>query len=188
MTVFDESKIRRSVDGKFAHKTHTEADIGLGAEDDEDWSALISVAAESLVREWIGWPTDRGEMTPVVLVDPKAGQDFSKLVRALGGQVFSLDDMTGADWSALSGAVAESVAADRDGVAKRVITGRDQKLGRGAHLDEYGPDDIDDATYDALVEEASFQVDRLGLDYSELSDEVAADLVNVVADAAGIEY
>ena len=69
MTVFDESKIRRSVDGKFAHKTHTEADIGLGAEDDEDWSALISVDAESLVREWKGGPKGIGEMTALVLVD-----------------------------------------------------------------------------------------------------------------------
>ena len=56
-----------------------------------------TMALLSLARQWIRWPTARGEMTPVVLVDPKAGQDFSKPVRALGGQVFSLDDMTGAD-------------------------------------------------------------------------------------------
>ena len=51
-----------------------------------------------LARQWRKWPTRRlGEMTPVVMVDPKAGQDFSTPVRNMGGQVFSLDSLVDAD-------------------------------------------------------------------------------------------
>lgn len=56
-----------------------------------------TMALMHLARQWAKWPTRRGELTPIVMVDPKAGQDFSKPVLAMGGQVYSLDDLQKSD-------------------------------------------------------------------------------------------
>lgn len=56
-----------------------------------------TAALMNLVRQWSQIPTTRGWRTPIVMIDPKSGSDFSEPVRKLGGQVMSLDDLASAD-------------------------------------------------------------------------------------------
>jgi len=56
-----------------------------------------TVALLNLVRQWSQIPTTRGWRTPIVMVDPKPGSDFSGPVNRLGGRVMSLDDLASAD-------------------------------------------------------------------------------------------
>ena len=77
------------------------------AASDEDSSPIFMVAGGtgtgktmtllSLAKQWSQWRTRRGTLTPVILVDPKTGQDFSDPILKMGGQVFSLDDLSKAD-------------------------------------------------------------------------------------------
>lgn len=54
---------------------------------------LLLHAANQIARI----PTHRGELTPVVIIDPKTDSDHTEAVLQSGGQVASLDDLTAAD-------------------------------------------------------------------------------------------
>lgn len=51
----------------------------------------------NMARQWAKLRTQRGEMTPIVFVDPKPSSDFSEPILALGGHVSSLDSLESAD-------------------------------------------------------------------------------------------
>ena len=56
-------------------------------------SLLATFMADQLAR----LPNGLGERTPVVIIDPKSGSDFTAAVRLSGGRVASLDDLLSAD-------------------------------------------------------------------------------------------
>ena len=56
-----------------------------------------SAGAMFLADQFARLPNGLGELTPVVIVDPKTGSDFSAAVQLSGGRVASLDDLLSAD-------------------------------------------------------------------------------------------
>lgn len=59
-------------------------------------------SGKTLIAQWLAHqiariPNRRGEQTPVVVINPKAGADISAPVLATGGQISNLDDLVSSD-------------------------------------------------------------------------------------------
>jgi len=81
--------------------------VSPSAVSDQDALPLMLIAGSTgsgktmtmlhLARQWTAIRNRGGERTPVIFVDPKPHSDFADAVTALGGTVYSLDDLSSAD-------------------------------------------------------------------------------------------